>query len=285
MQQTGDTVATEVVMIRRTYKDTIFVVEGDNDIKVLRKFAYDPDAMFIPAWGKENATYATAILDSECVRGILTIVDADFWHLDGRQSPSPNLLLTDDHDLEMMIIRSSSFISVVKGLASESKVAKVLAEHGVSDIREILLGRALYVGYLRKCSEMNGLQLCFEGIRFDRFINRDTLELDLNKLVECVLALSRNPSVNKSQLINDVVGLVAGYRDDPYQICCGHDFIAILGIGLRKVLGSKSKQAASAEAVGLALHLSYDSEDFKLTRLYNDAKNWEEINDGFSTFR
>lgn len=285
MQKTGETVANEVIMTRENYKGTIFVVEGDNDIKTLQKFAFDPDSMFIPAWGKENAVEATSVLDREDVRGILTVIDADFWHIDGCQSSSPNLLMTDEHDLEMMIIRSNSFISVIRDRASKRKLAKILIKHGVNDVREILLGRALYVGYLRKYSEMKNLHLCFKGLRFDRFIDRATLEIDINALVDRVLALSHNPAVNKPDLIGAIEGLITECSHDPFQICCGHDFIAILGIGLRKVLGNKLKQEASAEAVGSALRLSYDSEDFKRTRLYSDAKNWEEVNIEFTTFR
>jgi hypothetical protein len=278
-------------MTRQTYAGTIFIVEGDGDEKLFRKFAQDPEAPIIPAWGKENVLDAAEILDREAAGdGFLAIVDADSWYLDGRFPSSPNVLFTDEHDLEMMIVRSNSFASVVRELGSQPKIFKFTRSSGstVSDsltiLRDILLRKAICLGCLRWWSISDHLELKFEGLSFERFIDRDSLDVDIEVLVGNTLALTKISRLRTTDIVPKLKEMIETSNDDPYKVCCGHDFIAILGLGLRKALGNKSKEAAAPENIETAFRLSYDISSFMATRLYSRAKQWEQHNPPFMTF-
>jgi hypothetical protein len=284
MEQTPDTVANEVIMTRQVCRAIILVVEGNSDEKVLRKFVVCPDSEFIIAWGKDNVIGAITILDGEGVAGILGIVDADFWHLDGEFPSSPNVIVTDDHDLEMMMIRSHSFAHFIAEAASRTKLERFLANVGATDIRDTLLERALLIGHLRQYSHIEELCLRFDGLRFNTFVDRETIVLDLEKLVGAVLALTSNAELDTDEVIGQVREFAKGFSGDPYQVCCGHDVIAILSIGLRKCIGSKSKEGASQRVLESELRLSYDSECFRQTHLFRSAIDWESRNSPYRAF-
>jgi len=284
MKQTPDTVANEIIMTRQVCKVMIFVVEGNSDEKVLKKFLGRPDSEFIIARGKDYVLEAMTILDDEDVVGVLGIVDADFWHLDKESPSSSNVIVTDDHDIEMMMMRSKSFTHFIVEVASQTKLEKFLANLDAKDIRDILLERALLIGYLRRYSHTDELNLRFDGLKFNTFIDKETLEIDLTKLVETVLSLTRNSQLDINEVIGQVRKLAEGFSADPYQVCCGHDVITILSIGLRKCIGSKSKEGASPKVLESELRMSYDSDCFRQTQLFRDARNWEIRNAPYKAF-
>jgi hypothetical protein len=284
MEQTPDAVANEVMMIRRVRKVVILVVEGSSDEKTFGKFMACLDSEFVIAWGKDNVLGAMAILDDEGVVGVLGVVDADFWHLDGESPSSPNVIVTDEHDIEMMMIRSKSFVHFIAEVASRTKLKRFLADLDAQDIRDILLERALPIGHLRRYSHIGKWNLQFNCLKFDTFVDRETISLNLEKLIEVVLALTSNSELDTGEVTSQVCALAEGCSDDPYQVCCGHDVMSILSIGLRKCIGSKSKEGASLEALESGLRMSYDSDCFRQTQLFESAKDWESRNVPYTVF-
>ena len=282
MDQTGDAIANEVLLVRDTYNGSVLILEGDNDEKLFRRFVEDSEMPIIPAWGKEKVLDAVEILESCDVQGFLGIVDADFGHVDGSLPTSRNIVVTDDHDVEMMIVKTKAFSAVLRELGSRAKVRNFPdRERG---IRDALMQKALIIGHLRHLSVTDDLRLRFEGLRFERFVDRNSLKMNVNKMINNVFALTRNPQLEMEDIRDRLSELAKDATDDPYQICCGHDFIAIFGIALRKVLGSRQSKETTSQALGVALRLAYDSEDFRQTKLYSDAKQWSARNRGYDIF-
>lgn len=282
MDQTGDTIANTVLLIRDKYNGPVLLLEGDNDVKFFKDFVKSSEIPIIPAWGKENVLDAVEILESDgSVQGFLGIVDADFGHVDGSLPTSRNVVVTDDHDVEMMIIKTKAFSAVLRELGSKDKVSKFPTEHR---IRYELMQKALIIGHLRHLSLTDDFNLRFEGLSFERFVDRDSLEIDIDEMIRRVFELKRVPNLGAEDIRDRLLELVEDAEDDPYQICCGHDFVAIFGIALRKVLGNQSKEAASPAKLGIALRLAYDSSDFLQTKLYSDAKQWSKGNQGYDIF-
>ncbi len=284
MERTGDDIANEVLFERAKYNGPVLLLEGDNDVKFFRRFVENAEMLIIPGWGKENVLDAVEILESDgIVQGFLGIVDADFGHVDDSLPTSQNVVVTDDHDVEMMIIRTKAFDEVLSELGSKKKVCKFPDRE--REIRDKLMQKALVVGHLRHLSVTDDLRLRFEGLRFEGFINRDTLKMDKNKMINNVFQLTKNPQLEQEDIRDRFLKLVEDHNKDPYQICCGHDFVAIFGIALRKVIGTKSEKVASPEVLSSMLRLAYDSEDFRQTNLYSDAKRWSKRNQGYDIFR
>lgn len=161
---------------------------------------------------------------------------------------------------------------------------------------EVLLIRTKYKGpilllegskderFFHRLSMKDNLNLRFEGLRFDHFIDRNSLEIDQDKMLSNVFALTSNRYLDTKDISNRLSEFIDEMNDDPYQICCGHDFIEIFGIALRKILGSKPSKTAKPEVLGIALRLAYDSEDFYQTQLYAGARMWSKRNKGYDIF-
>ena len=285
MDQTGQSIANEVLLADAAHEGPVLLVEGDSDEKLFKRFLTNPDTLVIPAWGKENVLDAIEILEScQAEKPFLGIVDADFGHVDRSLPVSKNVVVTDDHDVEMMIIRTKAFGAVLRELSSSTKVQHFATGTG-HGVRHELMQRALILGHFRHLSLTDDLRLRFEGLRFERFIDRNTLDVDVKTLVVNVLALTCDPVHKTKSLHSQLLEKVRAAEEDPYQICCGHDFLAILGIALRRALGSKSREAACPEGLAGCLRLAYDSEDFRSTDLYASAESWSEEHIGCGLFR
>ncbi len=106
---TPNRIANKLRMIRTnpTYQFCSFlIVEGDTDGKFFQKLINREKCQVTISHNKANAKTILQILEEESFLGILAIVDADFEALEGRLPASPNILFTDTHDLETMILQS-----------------------------------------------------------------------------------------------------------------------------------------------------------------------------------
>ena len=59
-------------------------------------------------------------------------------------------------------------------------------------------------------------------------------------------------------------------------MCCGHDLVEILCIGLQRVLGERRPVECKPADIARNLLLAYDSRDFEATNLWAALENWEE---------
>ncbi|MDK9700759.1 MAG: DUF4435 domain-containing protein [bacterium] len=276
MEYTGDMLANEIILTRDIWKGSVLITEGTKDIKIFRKFLHSSDIPVFPAWGKQNLFDAVDILNSAKERKILAIIDADFNNCTGKKiNTNTNILQTDCHDVEMMIIKSSSFDHFMKEFVSEDKAERMCIRNGKNDVRELLFDLAKVVGVLRLMSVIEDLRLKFEDLEFDRIIDKKNLLFNVETFVRSVLSQSKNPYLKVEIIIKKLLKELKNQKYDPYQICCGHDFIAILSISLRSAIGSKQHAAVETEQLESVLRLAYDFEEFKKTKLYSCAKKWE----------
>ncbi|MCU0286443.1 MAG: DUF4435 domain-containing protein, partial [Acidobacteria bacterium] len=111
-------------MTRSLHQGAFLVVEGDTDARVFRDFI-DNTCILIPAEGKDNAVKALEMLEKSGFQGLLVIVDADFWRLEGHKTVSMNLLLTDNHDFDTMILSTPEVMEkVLEEFGCTEKLAK-----------------------------------------------------------------------------------------------------------------------------------------------------------------
>jgi hypothetical protein len=304
--RTASDIAAEIEMMRTAFAGTILMVEGDTDCRVFNKWIEPSHCQILPAYGKENAIEALQLLEEKSLRGILAIVDADFWHLDQMSLPSNNLILTDLHDLELMIIQSQALDRFLEEYGSARKIKQFLDNTITGDLRTELLYRSLPISLLRWLSIKEHLNLRFKRKRlqvkgkgkdkgkikteyreldYDTFVHKESLTIDLSKLVLTILRFTEDISLHHyEKLLSKLSKLCEKPAYDQLQLTVGHDLTAILGIGLRKVLGNQSKEIADRNNIESILRLSYDYQDFKKTKLYQQTKQWEDNNQPFKVF-
>jgi len=274
---TAHDLANHARMVRTQHSGTILIVEGTTDVRVYERFVNEAECKLIPANGKETAISALDILEEGGFNGVLTIVDADFWRLDNLEPASPNLLLTDSHDLEMMILYSDALDSVL----SEFGLAQKITDLG-KPIRDILLESGLPIGYLRWLSSptKDNLSLKFKNLSFDKFVNKNTLIVNIDNLVKNVKTNSKNSTLDANATKDELIKL-AGERHDPWQVCSGHDLVIFLSIGLQNIFGNHRGKSVTPNVVSGILRVVYDPSHFSLTNFHNLIKTWEKANPSF----
>jgi len=277
MRQTVYSIVNTARMMCTQYTGTILIVEGSTDARVYGRLVNETECRLIPATGKDKAISALELLENSSFGGVLAIVDADFWRLDGIDSNSSNLLLTDSHDLETMILHSDALDNVL----SEFGSAKKIAELG-KPIRDILLESGLPVGYLRWLSSptKDNLSLKFKELSFDKFVDEQTLRVSIDNLIRELKINSENSTLDENATKLKIMAL-GGAGHDPWQVCSGHDLVQILSIGLRNIFGNSRGKSVALEVVDGILRVAYGHSHFRLTRLHNSIKDWEKVNPPF----
>jgi hypothetical protein len=276
-------IANEIRLVRDQYPGAFLIVEGKvADLRMYRRFANARFCQVIPAHSKDNVIGAIEILDKDGIVGVLAIVDADFWRLDGKEPQSPNIFITDTHDLETMILASPALEKLVNEYCSSSKVER-LTQQRKKSIRQILLESGRPIGYLRWISQVQNLSLVFEDLKFSRFIDRGTLATDIPKMIKVVKNKSERHDLDEADL-QDTIEDVAGHNHNAWDVCCGHDLICILSIGLCSALGSNQSNDVKPEKIEKVLRIAYEFTYFRNTQLYLDIKGWETLNQAFQVF-
>lgn len=269
IQQNPNRWADQIRLRRDAFNGIFIIVEGHSDKLVYSNFVNSETCQFTITDGKKQAMDTIRILDNTNFLGILAIVDADFDHLENNLPESPNILLTDAHDLEMMMLKTPALEKVIKERGSEEKTKE-------NNIREILLKIGQEIGYLRWMSQKNNLALRFEGLDFGKFIKKDTLEIDYSDLIKTIKDHSQKQSLI-NQEIEEKIEMLRNKEHDPSQVCCGHDIVQILSLALCKAWGTCKPTDVKAENLERDLRLAYERSYFYQTQLYCLIQNWQSI--------
>jgi hypothetical protein len=264
-------------MMRTQYTGTILIVEGSTDARVYGRLVSETECRLIPATGKDKAIIALKLLENGGFDGVLTIVDAAFWRLDGTEPNSSNLLLTDRHDLEAMILYSDALDKVLSEFGSAREITKLNRP-----IRDVLLEGGLPIGYLRWLSSpaKDNLSLKFKELSFDKFVDEQTLHVSIDNLIRELKINSGDSTLDENATKLKIIAS-GGEGHDPWQVCSGHDLVQILSIGLRNIFGNPRGKSVTMEVVDGILRVAYDHSHFCLTRLHNSIKDWEQANPSF----
>jgi hypothetical protein len=272
---TPDRIANKIRLLRTQHPGSFLIAEGDTDARVWESLVDPTKCCVENAFNKDNAVNVLNILEQANVAGVLAVVDADFDILEKTVPLSPNLLLTDTHDLETMLLKSPALEKVLREHGSTEKI-----ERFPQDIRQTLLESAKIIGYLRWASLKFKYDLSFEGLAFNDFVEKKTLALNESKLIQTVKNKSQKLGLDEQQIRANMDSLKTDTQDMWY-VCCGHDMISILSIGLCKALGSFSSQKADPNVLESYLRVAYESAHFRETKLYRSIQTWEQTNKPF----
>jgi Protein of unknown function (DUF4435) len=268
---------------RATFSGTFLLVEGSSDKIFYERFVDEAICELVSVSGKPSSKLRVisvlGILESKDFQGVLAIVDADFDHLKPLLNNSPHLLRTDTHDLETMLLKSFAHDKVLIEFGSKEKIINFNR-----DVRTVLLEASMSVGYLRWISQLDELNLTFDGITFSKFIDERTLEIDELKLIQIVKNKSHTLSLKDEELQQRLISQKSS-KHDPWQVCCGHDFMEVLSLGLRKAIGSLKATDVEPNSLERSLRLAYETAYFCTTQLYSAIRTWESNNQPFQVLR
>jgi hypothetical protein len=277
---TAGSVAAEALLLRAAAMKTIRVVEGSEDARLFENFIDASGCDIVIAYGKDNALEALSILEESGFAGVICIVDADFWHVHGFPSLSPNVVWTDDHDLDVMLVRSPACEKVVRELSSKEKMEKLVRTGRT--IREVILEAAAPISFALMFSLQNGFALKFEGLDYG-FVDRNTMTVNVPRMVQEIKDKSQKPALDNDPIIEFVNTSMRG-GGDLFKICNGHDLRALLARALQRLIGTARQIDANADEMGRKLRLAYERDFLAMTALYDAVKAWERRNSPFICF-
>jgi hypothetical protein len=275
----ADGIANRVRMKRLKHAGAFLLVEGEDDKKLFKNFVDTASCIIQIAYGKPNVLGALAILEQNGFRGVLAIADADFAHLEGQPPRSPNLVWTDTHDLETMLLASPALDRLLSERGDEDKLADFMRSAG-SDVRAMLLKLGTSVGYLRWLSQREAMSLFFDDLPFDEFLNEKTLALNEGALLRVLQSRSRKGVLIEAD-IRAKIALLKSVEHDPWQVCCGHDLVSVVSIALLRVFGANKEADVKPGRLEESLRLAFTAADFKGTRLWTAIRAWEDQNPPF----
>jgi Protein of unknown function (DUF4435) len=274
--------ANAIRLQRSIFSGTFLLVEGSSDKIFYERFIDKTACKLVIISGKPSSKLRVIavleILNKSNFQGVLAIVDADFERLE-TFSYNPNLLRTDSHDLETMLINSFALDKVIADFGSEEKINKF-----GRDVRIALLEASMSLGYLRWISQRDGLNLAFSGITFSKFIDEQSLQIDESKLVQEVRNKSQAFLLQNEDLQQRLTNQKSSDHD-PWQVCCGHDLVEILSLGLRKAIGSFKASDVEPSSLERNLRFAYEEAYFYKTQIYLDIRTWEIENQPFKVLR
>jgi hypothetical protein len=287
----ADHIANQIRMQRTRWSGAFLLVEGDLDSRFYSRFVLQ--SSIVVAHGKDRAIGALRILVDEGFKGILAIVDQDFWVLgEGSRPDLAGLLCTDGRDLEIMLLRSPVLERLLTTWGSKEKLGG-LRERDV-DPADILLQAGKEIGYLRWLSERDRsaptrtpdtalspdgpLRLKFRELTFGKFVDRRALRIDLQKLIQAVSNHSQQPIYRErvEVALQALRSKADERRHDAWDICAGHDLLKLLEIGLCSLFGSC--QPSDLKNFDRVLVVAYDDEWFWQSALFANLQAWQAAN-------
>jgi len=275
------------IMQDTRFKGYYLVVEGSKDVKLFGKFVNNEVIRVRPAFGNEKVKSVLQILDDRGFENRVGIIDSDFKKILNITENLSGLFITDDHDIEVMIIKTKALENVLNVYCSKTKIDEFEKSKGIT-IRKALVSLGKEIGYLKLANEIYDLGLVFkpkkaEGkqVKYNRFTCEKTFNfLGSEKMIQTLINYSRNKDTNlkREEEIKNKFNKVSEIEVDLMQLVNGHDLSNFLYILMKKILKSRNKMLNDFRAVEDSLILAYELSFFRETELYDQIKEWATIN-------
>ena len=267
-----DALANAILLKRQSFKGCFLVVEGVDDLLFFRKFVDHEACHITEAYGKGRVIQVVSILETESFPGIIGVVDADLDHIEDTRRPSENIVVLDTVDLEALLIRSPALDAVLAEWGSTEKIV----DFG-KDIREVLLDAAVWIGCLRLYSSRTQPKLKFQELRYNKFIDRQSLTIDIFSFVHKVLNRSQRLDLSTDDIVEELKSIHLAV-DDYWLICYGKDMLGILTLALRRRIGSSRAKYLRSKSINSGLRQSFHRNDLNVSKLGHDLFDWESRN-------
>lgn len=288
MQQyiTPQRIANSIMMLRgqRSYSlMTFLIVEGETDARVFGGLVDREQCRIEFATDKDKVISIIKVLEQRRVRGVLAIVDADYWIVEAVRLNSKNIFATDTHDLETMLLISPVLEKVVREYLPGNKLE--YTSRVCDRVRLLLLQIGEPIGYLRWVNYKENLRLVFQELPLPAFIDMGTLGVDVRKMLQAMKMPRQALSLSDTEIMDRMRELRA-IGADPWNICQGHDLVLALEVVVIYVLkefvgqelSEKARRSVNPAKLDESLRLAYEFTFFKKTGLYSRLLEWQDSN-------
>ena len=258
---------------RHDHKDVIIVVEGEDDEKALKKF-FNVQAVEFYRTGnclKVKNVMQIVSTDKQLKYCVIGIKDADFDHINKISHNIANLMITDAHDMETMMLTPN----VCRKICLET----INKEYPKLSIEAMLsLKNISYLRYyndkiiIKRGSDKDGIS--FNGIDIAQ-VASNSQPINVQSVL---LHVKEKGNSNKTSFpdLNTMNQFIQQNPIDDSKLLLftnGHDLV----YAIRNILHSNNPQEAkkySDKNIATMIRIGYAKEDFKKTDLYKSIDNW-----------
>jgi hypothetical protein len=267
-------IADEIRMRCTYYSGPFLLVEGSSDVTFFKCRMNINIEDIIPTFGWQNLTNAMSLLQADGFQKILGVVDLDYRGIIDYPNLPANIVITDDHDIETMMLNSRAFTKVIKSKSSSGKIKSY--PNGIEGVQNKILQLGIPIGSLRFYSDLKGKNYSFNEMNFDKFIDRKSLLFLSDKFVGHMQGIHQNNISISTSILSIAIGEANNIPlfGDSFRLCSGHDLMEILAIGLKSVWGTYDSQEMSKKSLEDAFSLAYSHDFFAQTTLFREMESW-----------
>lgn len=283
MHRTGARAAS-AMRIRNEYQTQFgiqyyLIVEGESDEHFFENILDCAQCKVVNLCGKAEVKNFIQEQNRANKKGYLGVVDADFEHIVGYEKKIDDVLLTDVHDIEMLILSSNpNMRKIYSELTDNIIISNFEKTHSMSFIDSIMEA-AYEIGLVKMVMKRPHYGVDMKDLVYADIIN-DKFEVESEELINRV----KKKHHTLYEIVNDI-NLVRKENFDKFQVCCGHDVTNILAISFLSVenegLGYGKRRSVNKNQIEEMLRVVYSYEQFIMTKLYSEIIEWEKENDIF----
>lgn len=279
------TIAGHIIFSRKRYTGTYLLVEGESDYKVLKRFVNSEQCKIEPVGGKGKVFKVLQELKiHNQLDGVIGIVDQDYLIFEQSVTPQ-NVIYTDVHDLECLILKSPALEKVLDKWANDDLVQHLECKKR-KPLREILLDLCAPISMLKYLSMKYDLRVNFHKIDdlYSRFIynQNDDIVFDIKKFLE--LAESTTDIFDSKKVQHKINTLLTRYSSNFWLICNGHQLTRVLAVLLEIYIGKKKGKMVNPKELEQDLYLAYEVVYFIKTELFRLLLSWQEQHSSYEIF-
>lgn len=257
--------------------DNIVIVEGASDVALFNIVYYRKDIFYCSAeCGKSEISNFLSVIRDKIVLGereLFAIADADFDHLSGKKYN--NIILTDHHDGEMMILNNHN--EFLKTFITEHTKTEyfynLILDEAAKELHQEIISAGYKIGILKYINLINDYNMNFKGYTGNQhFIFNDfNITLDIYSYIDDIIKRSdRVDNKYRDEIILEYEKEIKK-EHNYFQIVNGHDYCNILARVYSEQL-FLNKKNITKEHVESKLRTFYNYNFFKKTNVYKNIK-------------
>lgn len=251
------------------HKEVIIVVEGEDDEKALKKFFNMKAVEFTCATSCSIVKDVMIIVstDKQLKDCVIGIKDADFDHIKKISHEISNLMVTDTHDIETMMLTPRVCRRIC--LETINREYQNLSSQAMSSLKNLS-----YLRYYNDKMILNGGNPDKKGINFRGVIIADVASVSVRDVLQHVKAKGNSNKTSFPDLnaMNLFINQNPIDNKDLVLFTNGHDLVH----AIQYILHSQNQaaRAYSDKNIATMIRMSYSKEEFEKTNLHKDIDNW-----------
>lgn len=268
IEPSGTKGAIHLAMLSAKGMETVWiVVEAEEDVAVYEKFVQTDTTTVKTSEDTEgrkgygNVELIVREIKNEKPKAhIIGIRDADYTRYNEEYSVPENVFLTDNRDLEMMLLKAESV---------KERLRSILSDY--DNIFERCVPICRYFGYLRIYNEVQNLSVMLNDhiipSKYWDYTKQSVKDDWEQKSTDKFVSLSEGACSGTD--IAEFISSRSLEDEDLYDVCRGHDFLRLLSLSMVDV------QTFSEKRIMNSMIVSYSYDDFKKTKLYSGIIEWQ----------